>query len=355
MLVDRIAAGRAVAHVAAEMGASRQTGHWLLRRWRSRAGPVSKTAPTGRTAPPLAFPEARTRDRAHAPRPEAWTGAHRRPLRDARLDRPPAVPAWATHRPQQQVRASRPRRPATRRPEEAGVHAPRRRPARPGAGPRTTRPRRLGLIHSAVDDRSRLADSEILTDERAVTAVAFIGRARPVLRARRRYQVAALVVGVSPCVASDGRCPHGALAVVGRTVSVRGAQLSRFWAGAPSGASGPHAPGGETGCSLGSVRGAFATRARRWRPGWWWWASLLPPPPPWAPHSWRSSRHRSRTADAASSCLRSTSAVSAAASAARSSSAPSPASMTRRCEPPWRRCSRRCCHTTVSPWPTPTS
>ena len=120
-------------------------------------------------------PETRTRDRAHAPRPEAWTGAHRRPLRDARLDRPCAVPAWATH-PQQQ--ASRPRRLATRRPEEAGVHAPRRRLARPGAGPRTTQPRRLRLIHSAVDDRSRLAYSEILTDERAVTAVASVGRAR---------------------------------------------------------------------------------------------------------------------------------------------------------------------------------
>ncbi len=76
-------------------------------------------------------PETRTRDRAHAPRPEAWTSAHRRPLRDARLDRPRAVPAWATH-PQQQ--ASRPRRLATRRPEEAGVHAPRRRLAGPGRG-----------------------------------------------------------------------------------------------------------------------------------------------------------------------------------------------------------------------------
>ena len=44
-----------------------------------------------------------------------------------------------------------------------------------GSGPRR---RGYGFIHSAVDDHSRLAYSEILADERKETAVAFWGRAR---------------------------------------------------------------------------------------------------------------------------------------------------------------------------------
>ena len=87
-----------------------------------------------------------------------------------------------------------PGRPGPRRHQEARPHPRRRRLARPrpAAGGRNSRSHHAarsrpvigyGFIHTAVDDHSRLAYTEILADEQAATAAAFWVRAHALFAA----------------------------------------------------------------------------------------------------------------------------------------------------------------------------
>ena len=150
LLCQRVAAGRPVAHVAAEMGVSRATAHKWLRRFREQ-GPAG------------------LQDRSSRP--------HRCPHRlDARLER--------------RILAAR----STRR-VGALIHIDVKKLGRipDGGGWRVhgrggLKKARLGYdyVHSAVDDHSRLAYSEILDDERGASCAAFLDRALAFFAAHAR-------------------------------------------------------------------------------------------------------------------------------------------------------------------------
>ncbi|MFF0856037.1 IS481 family transposase, partial [Streptomyces sp. NPDC003388] len=190
LLVERVCAGRPVAHVAAEMGISRVTAHKWIRRWRAEG----EQGLHDRSSRPLTTPH-RT-----APAVEARVCRLRqdRKLGPARLGPILQLPASTVHRillrhglnrlafmdrPTGQII----RRYERERPGEL-VHVDVKKLGRipDGGGHRTLgrqagRPTRGGMgfdyIHSAVDDHSRLAYSEIHADEKAVTCAAFLRRA----------------------------------------------------------------------------------------------------------------------------------------------------------------------------------
>lgn len=190
LLVERVCAGRPVTHVAAEMGISRATAHKWVRRWRAEG-------------------EAGLADRSSRPR----TTPHRTPaavearvcrlrqtrkLGPARLGPILGLPASTVHRiltrhglnrlafldrPTGQVI----RRYERDRPGEL-VHVDVKKLGRipDGGGHKVLgrqagRARRAGVgfdyVHSAVDDHSRLAYSEIHADEKAATCAGFLRRA----------------------------------------------------------------------------------------------------------------------------------------------------------------------------------
>ncbi|MFF3115472.1 IS481 family transposase [Kitasatospora sp. NPDC057904] len=201
LLVDRVRAGRPVAHVADEMGISRATAHKWVRRWKSEG-------------------DAGLLDRSSRP----WTTPHRTPadtetricelrrerkLGPARIGPILGLPTSTVHRVLTRHNLNRLswldrptgqviRRYERSRPGEL-VHVDIKKlgnipdggghrimPRQQAAGNRqaTTDARRGGspvigysFVHTAVDDHSRLAYSEVLTDERQETAAAFWGRA----------------------------------------------------------------------------------------------------------------------------------------------------------------------------------
>ncbi|WP_329033122.1 IS481 family transposase [Streptomyces sp. NBC_01725] len=189
LLVERVFSGRPVAHVAAEMGVSRATAHKWVRRWRTEG-------------------EAGLHDRSSRPR----TTPHRTPagiearVCDLRRDRKlgPArigpvlgLPASTVHRILARHGLSRLawldrptgtviRRYERERPGEL-VHVDVKKLGRipDGGGHRALgreagRPvRGMGFdyVHSAVDDHSRLAYSEIHADEKVTTCAGFLTRA----------------------------------------------------------------------------------------------------------------------------------------------------------------------------------
>ncbi len=189
-LVMRIEAGRAVAHVAAEMGVSRPTAYKWWRRWRmeGEAGLVD------RSSRPHSCPH---RSPAGV---EAAIEELRRTLKlgPVRIGARLGVAASTVHRVlcrlglNRLVWMDRPTGRVIRRYERARpgelVHIDVKKLGRVpdgggwrihGRGHRPHRTRRPGwdFIHSAVDDYSRLAYSEIHPDERADTCVAFWRRA----------------------------------------------------------------------------------------------------------------------------------------------------------------------------------
>lgn len=190
ILVRRIAQGRPAAHVADEMGISRATAYKWWRRYaeEGEAGLVDRSSRPRRS--PRRTP-ARVERQIEALRRRTKLG----PVRIAvRLH----MPASTVHRVlvrRQLNRLSWLDRPTGRvirryEREQPGdlVHVDVKKLGRipPGGGwrihGRGERPKRLrGLgfdyIHSAVDDRSRLAYSEIYSDERGPTAAAFWTRA----------------------------------------------------------------------------------------------------------------------------------------------------------------------------------
>ncbi|MFH8388079.1 leucine zipper domain-containing protein, partial [Kitasatospora sp. NPDC018058] len=202
LLVERIRSGRPVAHVAAEMGVSRPTAHKWMRRWRTEG----EAGLQDRSSRPHTTP--------HRTRPDiedrVCTLRRSRKLGPARIGPILGLPASTVHRIlarhglHRLAWLDRPtgepiRRYERARPGElvhvdikklgsipegggwrtvgrtAGAHnkqatTDRRKSCKPVIG--------YSYIHSAIDDHSRLAYSEVLTDERKETAAAFWRRAQ---------------------------------------------------------------------------------------------------------------------------------------------------------------------------------
>ncbi|MEV6735168.1 MULTISPECIES: IS481 family transposase [unclassified Streptomyces] len=189
LLVERVASGRPVSHVAVEMGISRAATHKWMRRWRTEgeAGLHDRSSRPGTTPhrTPAAV-EARVCDLRQAsklgparigPVLGLPTSTVHRILTRHGLNRL----AWF-HRPTGQVI----RRYERDRPGEL-VHVEVKKLGRiPDGGGNRVRGRDAGrpirgigfdYIHSAVDDHTRLAYSEIHPDEKAATCANFLARA----------------------------------------------------------------------------------------------------------------------------------------------------------------------------------
>ncbi|WPO71719.1 IS481 family transposase [Streptomyces sp. KN37] len=201
ILVERVLSGRPVAHVAAEMGISRPTAHKWVRRWRAEgeAGLADRSS-RPRTTPHRTPATVETRvcrlrtDRKLGP---ARIGpilglpastVHRILARHglnrlAWLDRPTGEPIrrYERTRPGELIHVDIKK--LGNIPDGGGHKVMDRRTAMDNKIT-TTRERKsrkpvigYSYIHSAVDDHSRLAYSEILPDERQHTAIAFWQRA----------------------------------------------------------------------------------------------------------------------------------------------------------------------------------
>ncbi|MFF2189179.1 IS481 family transposase [Streptomyces sp. NPDC058155] len=190
LLVARVCSGRPVAHVAAEMGISRATAHKWLRRWRAEG----EAGLADRSSRPLKTPH-RTPADIEADVCRLRTD---RKLGPARIGPILGLPASTVHRVLTRHRLNRLswidrptgtviRRYERDRPGEL-VHVDVKKLGRiPDGGGhkflgrqagRTTRSRMgFDYIHSAVDDHSRLAYSEIHPDEKAATCAGFLARA----------------------------------------------------------------------------------------------------------------------------------------------------------------------------------
>ncbi|MGW4647274.1 IS481 family transposase [Kitasatospora sp. NPDC004289] len=201
LLVERVAAGRPVAHIAAEMGISRTTAHKWMRRWRAEGDAGLHDRPSRPHTTPHRTPTA-VEAKVCALRQE-------RKLGPARIGPILGIPASTVHRvltrhglnrlrfmdrPTGQVI----RRYERERPGElvhvdikklgnipdGGGHRVMDRQSGENNRHSTTRERRnchpvigYSFVHTAVDDHTRLAYSEILPDERKETAAGFWRRA----------------------------------------------------------------------------------------------------------------------------------------------------------------------------------
>ncbi|WP_109643054.1 IS481 family transposase [Lentzea atacamensis] len=202
LLVTRVLAGRPVPHVAAEMGISRATAHKWMRRWR-REGEAGLH---DRSSRPLATPH-RTCAELEA---RVCQLRRSRKLGPARIGPIVGLPASTVHRiltrhglnrlawldrptgePIRRYERSRPGelvhvdiKKLGNIPDGGGHRVMDRRSAADNKIATTDRRRNChpvigySYVHSAVDDHSRLAYSEVLTDERKDTAVAFWQRAQ---------------------------------------------------------------------------------------------------------------------------------------------------------------------------------
>ncbi|MEU1000241.1 IS481 family transposase [Streptomyces tibetensis] len=190
LLIERVRTGRPVAHVAAEMGISRVTAHKWVRRWRIEG----EQGLYDRSSRPRTTPH-RTPATTEA---QVCRLRQDRKLGPARLGPILGLPASTTHRilvrhglnrlafldrPTGQVI----RRYERERPGEL-VHVDVKKLGRiPDGGGHKVLGRQAGratrsgmgfdYIHSAVDDHTRLAYSEIHGDEKAATCAAFLRRA----------------------------------------------------------------------------------------------------------------------------------------------------------------------------------
>ncbi|WP_405793296.1 IS481 family transposase [Streptomyces sp. NBC_01506] len=189
LLVERVCSGRPVAHVAAEMGVSRATAHKWMRRWRDGG----EAGLRDRSSRPLRTPHrtpADTEARVCDLRRE-------RKLGPARIGPVLGLPASTVHRIltrhglNRLAWMDRPtgtviRRYERERPGEL-IHVDVKKLGRiPDGGGHKVRGRDAGrpirgmgydYVHSAVDDHTRLAYSEIHPDEKVTTCAAFLTRA----------------------------------------------------------------------------------------------------------------------------------------------------------------------------------
>jgi len=190
LLVQRVASGRPVAHVAAEMGISRTTAHKWVRRWREAGEAGLHDRPSRpRTTPHRTAPEVETR---------VCALRTARKLGPARLGPILRLPASTVHRIltrhglNRLAHLDRPTRQIIRRYERDRpgelVHVDVKKLGRipDGGGWRIhgraacpDRRRTVGFdyIHSAVDDHTRIAYSEVHADEKAATCAGFLRRA----------------------------------------------------------------------------------------------------------------------------------------------------------------------------------
>ncbi len=193
LLVQRVMSGRPVAHVAAELGVSRATGYEWWRRWqqeglaglRSRCSrPHTSPARTAHDVERRVL--ALRRQRRLGPARIAGilglapSTVHRILTRHgmprlAWLDRPTGMPVrYERGQPGELVHVNIEKLGRLRAGGGWRVHG-----RDSAAGRRShaalARGERVGLefVHTAVDDHSRLAYSEVLPDEQAATAVAF--------------------------------------------------------------------------------------------------------------------------------------------------------------------------------------
>ncbi|MEU1409674.1 IS481 family transposase [Streptomyces sp. NPDC005728] len=190
LLVERVRSGRPVAHVAAEMGISRATAHKWIRRWRAEGEQGLHDRPS------------RPRTTPHRTAAAVEAGVCRlrqeRKLGPARLGPILGLPASTVHRIlvrhglNRLAFLDRPtgeliRRYERDRPGEL-VHVDVKKLGRiPDGGGHKVLGRQAGgarrsgvgfdYVHSAVDDHSRLAYSEIHGDEKAATCAGFLRRA----------------------------------------------------------------------------------------------------------------------------------------------------------------------------------
>ncbi len=198
LLVQRVMSGRPVAHVAAELGVSRATGYKWWRRWREEGAAGLQN----RSSRPHRSP-ARTPNEVEQ---RVLALRRQRRLGPARIAGILGLAPSTVHR--ILTRHSMPKLAWLDRPTGTLVRYERDRPGelvhvdikklgrlRAGGGWRVhgrdstagrrnhaalARGERVGLefVHTAVDDHSRLAYSEVLPDEQAATAVAFWMRAQ---------------------------------------------------------------------------------------------------------------------------------------------------------------------------------
>ncbi|MGW1803404.1 IS481 family transposase, partial [Streptomyces sp. NPDC001984] len=190
LLVERVCSGRPVAHVAAEMGISRATAHKWISRWRSEgeAGLIDRSS-RPRTTPHRTPASVETR---------VCELRQARKLGPARIGPILGLPASTVHRIlarhglHRLAHLDRPtgeiiRRYERDRPGEL-IHVDVKKLGRiPDGGGHKTLGRQAGratragmgfdYVHSAVDDHSRLAYSEIHPDEKATTCAGFLRRA----------------------------------------------------------------------------------------------------------------------------------------------------------------------------------
>lgn len=189
LLVERVASGRAVAHVAAEMGISRTTAHKWVRRWQTEgeAGLADRSSRTHRTPhrTPAAIEE------------QVCDLRRSRKLGPARIGPVLGLPASTVHRILTRHGLNRlswidrPTGTVIRRYEREHpgelIHVDVKKLGRiPDGGGHKIHGRQAGrpirgmgfdYIHSAVDDHSRLAYSEIHNDEKVATCAGFLTRA----------------------------------------------------------------------------------------------------------------------------------------------------------------------------------
>ncbi|MFF3761362.1 IS481 family transposase [Streptomyces sp. NPDC002185] len=190
LLVERVCSGRPVAHVAAEMGISRPTAHKWVRRWRAEGDAGLSDRPSRpRTTP----------HRTAADIEERVCDLRRtRKLGPARIGPILGLPTSTVHRILTRHRLNRLawidrptgqviRRYERQRPGEL-LHVDVKKLGRiPDGGGHKTLGRQAGrvtrsgmgfdYVHSAVDDHSRLAYSEIHPDEKVATCAGFLTRA----------------------------------------------------------------------------------------------------------------------------------------------------------------------------------
>ncbi|MFJ6908600.1 IS481 family transposase, partial [Streptomyces griseoluteus] len=190
LLIERVRTGRPVAHVAAEMGISRVTAHKWVRRWRAEGEPGLHDRSSRPRTTPHRTP-ATVEDQVRRLRQD-------RKLGPARIGPILGLPASTVHRIlvrhglHRLAFLDRPtgqliRRYEREKPGEL-IHVDVKKLGRiPDGGGHKVLGRQAGratrsgmgfdYIHSAVDDHTRLAYSEIHGDEKAATCAAFLRRA----------------------------------------------------------------------------------------------------------------------------------------------------------------------------------
>ncbi|WP_329149952.1 IS481 family transposase [Streptomyces niveus] len=189
LLVDRVRSGRPVAHVAAEMGISRPTAHKWIRRWRSEGEQGLHDRSSRAHSTPHRTPAA---IEAHV-----CDLRRSRKLGPARIGPVLGLPTSTVHRIlarhglNRLAWLDRPTGQTIRRYERDHpgelIHVDVKKLGRiPDGGGHRVRGRDAGrpvrgmgfdYVHSAVDDHSRLAYTEIHGDEKVATCAAFLTRA----------------------------------------------------------------------------------------------------------------------------------------------------------------------------------